>query len=207
MLFVDNHVLSFAANFKNGVPITDFLGQKNDTELLKVMSYALSLSTEKNLMLTNEKVFGLQQVMDSNIEEFIHFYAKSMMTDMDDVDFDDDGHTMLLSYLEESDDPSSEQVNRISTHLKAKSKPQTVKFNFRSIDNDIVHTIEHPGNHQSSYGLNGKSESIPSSQSLSRGFPEEEQKEANDVSLTNKRAISQLRRSSTCNFEIHQNLS
>lgn len=102
MLFVDNHMLSFAANLKNGVPVADFLGQKEDTELLKVMNHALSLSKEANLMRTNEKIFGLQQVMDSNIEDFIHYYGKSMMTEMEEVDFDDDGFT-IVSYPEESD--------------------------------------------------------------------------------------------------------
>lgn len=60
VLFVDNHIFSFALNLKNGVPVIDFLGDQQDNELLKVASYADKLSREtQNLMRTNEQVFGL----------------------------------------------------------------------------------------------------------------------------------------------------
>ena len=54
VLFVDNHIFSFAANLKNGIPVVDFLGDRQDTELLKVANYVLALSDESNLMRANE---------------------------------------------------------------------------------------------------------------------------------------------------------
>ncbi len=54
LLFVDNHIFSFAANLKNGIPVVDFLGDRQDTELLKVANYVLALADESNLMRANE---------------------------------------------------------------------------------------------------------------------------------------------------------
>lgn len=54
VLFVDNHIFSFAANLKNGIPVVDFLGDRQDTELLKVANYVLALADESNLMSANE---------------------------------------------------------------------------------------------------------------------------------------------------------
>ena len=54
VLFVDNQIFSFAANLKNGIPVVDFLGDRQDTELLKVANYVLALADESNLMRANE---------------------------------------------------------------------------------------------------------------------------------------------------------
>ena len=59
VLFVDNHIFSFAANLKNGIPVVDYLGNVNDCELLKVANYVVNLSKEENLMKANDRVFGL----------------------------------------------------------------------------------------------------------------------------------------------------
>jgi hypothetical protein len=59
VLFVDNHIFSFAANLKNGIPVVDYLGNVNDCELLKVANYVANLSKEENLMKANDRVFGL----------------------------------------------------------------------------------------------------------------------------------------------------
>lgn len=75
VLFVDNHIFSFAANLRNGIPVVDFLGDKNDCELIKVANYALTLANEKNLMRANESVFGMERIMKSDIENFIKYYG------------------------------------------------------------------------------------------------------------------------------------
>lgn len=59
VLFVDNFILSFAANLKNGIPVVDFLGNKQDCELLKVANYVIQLAKEQDLMEANEEIFGL----------------------------------------------------------------------------------------------------------------------------------------------------
>jgi len=39
MLIIDNMLYSFALNPENGIPILDFMGNKKDVELLKIMRY------------------------------------------------------------------------------------------------------------------------------------------------------------------------
>ena len=34
ILIIDNHIYSFAFNLENGIPINDYLGNKNDKSLL-----------------------------------------------------------------------------------------------------------------------------------------------------------------------------
>ena len=39
VIIVDNSIISFAFNLSNGIPIKEFLGNKNDEELLFMVSY------------------------------------------------------------------------------------------------------------------------------------------------------------------------
>ena len=39
ILILDNSPTSFAFNLRNGIPILDYLGSKEDCELIKVMKY------------------------------------------------------------------------------------------------------------------------------------------------------------------------
>ena len=57
MLIVDNQVFSFASHLSNGIPVVDFLGQRGDQELIKVMKYVHEISKEDNLRAVNESVF------------------------------------------------------------------------------------------------------------------------------------------------------
>ena len=59
VLFVDNHIFSFAANLPNGIPVVDFLGNRDDCELLKVANYVNSLSQHSDIMKANDEIFGL----------------------------------------------------------------------------------------------------------------------------------------------------
>lgn len=91
---MDNHIFSFAANLKNGIPVVDFVGDKNDCELLKVANYVLNISKEKNIMKANEEIFGLQRIINSDIQNFIKYYGVDELTEHEDTDFDDDGDTI-----------------------------------------------------------------------------------------------------------------
>ena len=39
VLIVDNQVYSFAFHLENGIPIVPFMGEKEDTELLRIIRY------------------------------------------------------------------------------------------------------------------------------------------------------------------------
>lgn len=45
MIIVDNSIISFAFNLSNGVPIKAFLGDKNDDELLFMVTFLEELFT------------------------------------------------------------------------------------------------------------------------------------------------------------------
>eukprot|EP00826_Nyctotherus_ovalis_P052136 TRINITY_DN6575_c0_g1_i4.p1 TRINITY_DN6575_c0_g1~~TRINITY_DN6575_c0_g1_i4.p1 ORF type:complete len:192 (+),score=32.30 TRINITY_DN6575_c0_g1_i4:73-648(+) len=49
IVIVDNTVQSFALNLANGIPIKAFLGEEDDTELLKLAKYLKELSCEKDV--------------------------------------------------------------------------------------------------------------------------------------------------------------
>ena len=50
ILIIDNNIYSFAFNLENGIPILNFMGDKNDNELIKVMKYLFYIKDFKNLM-------------------------------------------------------------------------------------------------------------------------------------------------------------
>ena len=112
VLFVDNHIFSFAANLKNGIPVVDYLGDINDCELLKVANYVVNLSKEENLMKANDRVFGLQQIKNTDISSFIKFYGVDELTEHVETDFDDDGDTVKSALLQNYDS-SEEELDRM----------------------------------------------------------------------------------------------
>ncbi len=74
ILIIDNNIYSFAFNLENGIPIINFMGDKNDNELIKVMKYLFYIKDFKNLMEENEKTYNLKKIFNSNIETFIKYY-------------------------------------------------------------------------------------------------------------------------------------
>ena len=95
VLFVDNHIFSFAANLRNGIPVVDFVGKKDDYELMKVANYVKNLAKAKNVMAENEKNFSLQKILKSNIENFIRYYEVKELSESQETDFDEDGDSII----------------------------------------------------------------------------------------------------------------
>lgn len=60
IMIIDNNIYSFAFNLENGVPICNFLGDKKDTELIKVINHLNELKNYTNIRVENEKVFKLK---------------------------------------------------------------------------------------------------------------------------------------------------
>ena len=59
MLIIDNSLYSFALNLENGIPILDFMGNKKDVELLKIIRYLDYIRQFDNLRIANENTFNL----------------------------------------------------------------------------------------------------------------------------------------------------
>jgi hypothetical protein len=62
ILLIDNNIYSFGFQLENGIPILDFMGDKNDSELLKVMHTLLHLKNFENLSEENEKIYQLRHI-------------------------------------------------------------------------------------------------------------------------------------------------
>ena len=63
-------------------------------------------------MRANEEVFGLQKIIDSDIQQFIRYYGIDDLTDYDETDFDDDGGTVkspdhLMKHYDSSEEDDS----------------------------------------------------------------------------------------------------
>ena len=57
VLIVDNYVYSFAFHLENGIPIVPFFGEKEDTEMIKILHYLKHIHSKEDLRIPNEKTF------------------------------------------------------------------------------------------------------------------------------------------------------
>ena len=60
MIIVDNSIISFAFNLSNGVPIKAFLGDKNDDELLYMVTFLEELFTKEDVRTYIDMTFKMQ---------------------------------------------------------------------------------------------------------------------------------------------------
>ena len=74
ILLIDNNIYSFGFQLENGIPILDFLGDKNDTELLKVMHTLCHLKNFDDLRIENEKIFRLRDIYNQDMDLYIKYY-------------------------------------------------------------------------------------------------------------------------------------
>jgi len=49
IVIVDNNIYSFAFNLENGIPILNYMGDKEDDQLIKIAQYLEYLKNSKNL--------------------------------------------------------------------------------------------------------------------------------------------------------------
>lgn len=64
IIIVDNRAESFAYQIKNGIPIPDYEGNKEDEELAVLTEYLLSFRNEKDVRNKIVKDFGLSKLID-----------------------------------------------------------------------------------------------------------------------------------------------
>ena len=64
IVLVDNSIVSFAFNLDNGVPVAAFERQKNDEELLYLVSYLEEIYSFPDLRVQIEQTFRLKEQMD-----------------------------------------------------------------------------------------------------------------------------------------------
>ena len=64
MMLVDNSIISFAFNLSNGIPIKAFLGDRNDDELLYMVTYLEEVFTKPDIRKFIDQTFRLQELSD-----------------------------------------------------------------------------------------------------------------------------------------------
>lgn len=63
IIIVDNSIVSFAYHLSNGIPIAAFTGEKNDEELLFLVTYLEELFSQHDVRLHIDKTFKLTSMM------------------------------------------------------------------------------------------------------------------------------------------------
>ena len=75
IVIVDNNIYSFAFNLENGIPILNYMGDKEDDQLIKIAQYLEYLKNSKNLRIENERIQQLKRMFhDCDWRSFIHYY-------------------------------------------------------------------------------------------------------------------------------------
>jgi TFIIF-interacting CTD phosphatase-like protein len=60
MIIVDNAVYSFGAQLANGIPITPFKDDKDDTEFICLMNYLTAIKDYDDLRVPNKAAFKME---------------------------------------------------------------------------------------------------------------------------------------------------
>ena len=64
IVIVDNSFVSFAFQMSNGIPIKSFTGEKNDTELMFMVSYLEEIYSQKDVRGHIAKTFRLEEIVN-----------------------------------------------------------------------------------------------------------------------------------------------
>ena len=74
VLIIDNQVYSFAFHLENGIPIVPYMGETDDTELLRIIRYIDWISQKDDLQKYNNLILQLRKIYNSGIQSFIKYY-------------------------------------------------------------------------------------------------------------------------------------
>lgn len=119
IVIIDNSVLSFAYQLKNGIPILPYINNKNDNELRILVSYLMHLSQFEDIQEENAKAFRLETLIENEDIEYSGF---------DNINLDES------SRLDDSD-KEKESIKRIEKIEPIKRNYLTLNFgktNFNS---------------------------------------------------------------------------
>lgn len=118
MIIVDNAVYSFGAQLANGIPITPFKDDKDDSEFIFLMNYINILKDYDDMRLLNREAFRMEQVYQFKLDKYIHYYDYDLCDEKSDEEYSD----------HEDDRPTGEFLDHV--HNDHESDP-----NFESENN------------------------------------------------------------------------
>ena len=104
IVLIDNSVLSFAYHLNNGIPIVPYIEQKEDSQLIMLAYYLLSIANFDNLPEENKKHI--------NIEHFI-LQVKNLENDEEEENIENEGEENKENEGEEKNKEESDKNNII----------------------------------------------------------------------------------------------
>ena len=121
VVLIDNSVLSFAYHLNNGIPIVPFIEQKDDTQLLMLAYYLLSIASFDDLTQENKKHI--------NIEHYL-LMAKKLSNEESENDIEEDNN-----YDNKNINNKEKEVN-INDNKENKSNKDNNIVNHEEIKNE-----------------------------------------------------------------------
>jgi CTD small phosphatase-like protein 2 len=128
VVLIDNSVLSFAYHLNNGIPIVPFIEQQNDTQLLMLAYYLVSIANFDDLTQENKKHI--------NIEHFLLMAKKLSEEESEEEDDKEDENITENNNIQEAIKDNKNEINAITFTNK-----ETKDTNDKSeINNDDLKT-------------------------------------------------------------------
>ena len=121
MIIVDNAVYSFGSQLSNGIPITPFKDDKEDSEFLCLMNYLEAIKDEEDMRIPNKAAFRMEQVYNIKLDKFIDYYDyEDAVHDGHDEISDDEGddHKGSKGSLEDSKDNGRKDESKVKRPKK-----------------------------------------------------------------------------------------
>ena len=103
VVLIDNSVLSFAYHLNNGIPIVPFIEQKDDTQLLMLAYYLVSIANYDDLTQENKKHI--------NIEYYL-LMAKKLSEEESEEEDDEVNEEEKNDIMEENNEISNKDINK-----------------------------------------------------------------------------------------------
>jgi len=119
-VIVDNTVMSFAFQLDNGVPIMPFYDEKEDTTMLKITEYLMSLKEVEDVRINNRKAFSLQHTFKLNVPSFLKYYYE------DESSIDNEHSVESIDSSLEMKKSGSDNIGEYETGKKMGKRTRTI---------------------------------------------------------------------------------
>ena len=127
VVLIDNSVLSFAYHLNNGIPIVPFIEQKDDTQLLMLAYYLVSISSFDDLTVENKKHI--------NIEHFVEM-AKKLAEEEENEEDDEEEEKKDEVIEEEKKENISINKENDNNSITNNKNNSSINVNISEIKND-----------------------------------------------------------------------
>ena len=107
VVLIDNSVLSFAYHLNNGIPIVPFIEQKDDTQLLMLAYYLVSIANYDDLTQENKKHINIE-----------HYLLMAKKLSEEESEEDDDDNEEEKNDIVEDNNESNKDIKKENENIK-----------------------------------------------------------------------------------------